>query len=124
MSKNGKWTFSENEEFFNYGEYFDTKKEAIAAGKKYFADDDYALYVGQVAECGLGVMVDVESIFEYINRNMCDEAGEAADDYLTYTAPEHDQELENELEDVITKWITRHGYEPTFFKVVNIESVE
>lgn len=123
MNNNGKWTFSSNEEFFCYGEYFETKEEAAEAGIEYFDDDGF--YIGQVEEVGAGVLVDVNAILELINESMCDEVGsEVANDYLMDTKKEHDDELENELCDVIAKWIKKHGYGPTFFKVVNIEKVE
>lgn len=125
MSKNGKWTYSTSEEYFNSGEYFDTKEQAIAFGKAECAEYEGVtkIYVGQVAEVGLGVTVDVDSIMEHINQSMCDDVGEHAEDYLMHTKNEHDNELEAELCDVITKWIKRHGYEPEFFKVINIETV-
>lgn len=123
MNNNGKWTFSSNEEYFNHGEYFETKAEAIEAGKDYYGDD--CIYVGQVEEVGLGVCVDVSAILEHINESMSDEVGsDVANDYLMDTKQEDDDELEKELQDVIIKWIKRHGYEPTFFSVVNIEKVE
>ena len=72
----------------------------------------------------LGVCVDVSAIFEHINQNMSDEVGsEVSHDYLMDTKQEHDNELESELCDVIVRWIEKHGYGPTFFKVVNIEAV-
>ena len=122
MSNEGKWTFSRSEEHYNEMEYFESKAQAIEEGKEYFEGDKF--YVGQVKECGLGVLVDVSSILEHINVNMVDEVGEHAEDYLAYTETEHDKELEQEIQDVITKWIERHEYQPTFFKVVNIEAVE
>lgn len=121
MSKQCKWTFSSDEENFCNDEY-DTKEEAIATGKEYYDGDTF--YVGRIEQPGLGVRVDVTSILEYINDCAMDEYGEGAEDYLMDTKQEHDNQLENELCDVIIKWIERHGYQPTFFKVVNIESVE
>lgn len=122
MSNNGKWTFSSNEEIFNYGEEYDTKEQAIEGGKDYFDDDPF--YVGQIESIGLGVSVDVDHIFEHINQEMCSEVGEVADDYLMHVKKDHRQELESELTDIIAKWMERHGYGPTFFSVVNIEAVE
>lgn len=122
MNNNGKWTYSGSQEYFNYGEYFDTKEAAKAYGDEQYQGESF--YVGQVETVGFGVIVDVSSIFERINENMCDEVGESADDYLMDTDQEHDNELENEITEVIIKWIERHGYQPTFFKVVNIEKVE
>lgn len=123
MDIKGKWTFSTNDEFFNYGEYFESKEDAINGGKDYFSDE-LLFYVGQAEEVGHGVIVDVDSILEHININMCDEVGEVADDYLMNIDREHAAELENELSNVIINWIERHGYSPTFFKVVNIEQAD
>lgn len=123
MNNNGNWTFSNNREIFNTCEYFYTREAAVTAGLEHFEGDNF--YVGQIREVDLGVIVDVSAILEFINDNMCDEVGfEVAEDYLMKTKKEHDNELEAELCEVITKWIKKHGYEPTFYKVVNIEKIE
>ncbi|WP_405169431.1 hypothetical protein [Paenibacillus sp. FSL H3-0286] len=122
MPNNGQWTYSSSEEYFNHGEYFGTKEEAIEAGKGDFEERKF--YIGQVEKVGLGVCVDLDSIFEHINQNMCDEVGECAEDYLMDVKQEHCNELEEEISEVIIKWIEKYNYQPTFFKVINIESVE
>lgn len=126
MDNNGKWTCSTHSEHFNDGEYFETKEQAIEFGKAEYSQYRTVskFYVGQVESVGLGVCVDTESILEHINQSVSDEVGEAAEDYLLDTKQEHDDELENELCEVIANWIERHGYGPTFFRVVNIEKVE
>lgn len=121
MNINGKWTFSSNEESFCNDE-FDTRNEAIEAGRDYYDNDPF--YVGRIEYPGLGVLVDVSGILELININMTDECGECAEDYLMHTEKEHDQELDHELCDVITRWINKHGYEPTFYKIVDVERIE
>lgn len=120
MSIDGKWTFSSNAEHFGNDE-FDTKEQAIAAGSECY--NGASFYVGRIEHPGLGVRVDVTPIFEYINDCMMDECGEWAEGYLMDTKQEHDNELEESLCKVITDWIERHGYEPTFFKVVEIEKI-
>lgn len=52
------------------------------------------------------------------------DCGEWSDEYLMNTNPEHDKELEEELCEVITKWIERHGYQPSFYRVTNVEKIE
>lgn len=118
---NGKWTFSRDEENFCNDE-FDTRNEAIEAGRDYYDSDPF--YVGQIESPGLGVTVDVSAIFERINENMCDKCGEWANDYLMDTKQEHNNELEQELCEVIARWIERYGYQPTFYTVTNIEEIE
>ncbi|MEK5358832.1 hypothetical protein [Paenibacillus sp. FSL L8-0709] len=122
----GKWVVSTSPEFFNSGDYYESKEEAIAFGLIEYAAYETVkkFHVGQVESVGLGVCVNTDSILEHINQSMCDEVGEAADDYLLYTKQEHDAELEEELSNVIIKWIEKHSYQPTFFKVINIESVD
>lgn len=122
LRKNGEWTFSRGGEYFNEGEYFDTKEAAIAFGNERY--EGLPFYVGQIETVGLGVGVDVSAICEHINQNMVDEVGEAAEGYLMDTKQEHDDELEQEIIDVIIKWIERYGYQPTFFKVVNVQKIE
>ncbi|MGR6760245.1 hypothetical protein ACU1JV_00180 [Paenibacillus sp. T2-29] len=59
--KNGQWTFNDNEHWDEgIEEYFDTRTEAIEAGKKhfdfknYYGDEDktgfYDFYIGQTFE--------------------------------------------------------------------------
>lgn len=125
-NNDGKWTLSTSSEIFNGGDYFDNKQEAIDFGLSEYKEYEHVtkFHVGQIENVGLGVCVDTDSILEHINANMCDEVGESADDYLMYTTPEHNNELEEELSNVIIKWIEKHNYHPTFFKVINIESVD
>lgn len=123
MEYHGQWTFSTNEEMFTYGEYFKDKKEAIEAGREYFEGSSF--YVGQVEDIGIRfVHIAAEEVLETIGDRVYDEVGEVAEQYLTKIPKEQEQELENEINAVLEKWITKHGYEPTFFKVINTEKVE
>ena len=60
-----KWTFSEMELDNWVYEPYNTKEEAIEAGKRHF-DDQEVCYVGRLVEmCGHDAVVDTEKV--YIN---------------------------------------------------------
>jgi hypothetical protein len=124
-SQEGKWVFSTDSETFNTGEYFDTKEQAVECGKAEYIWEDYCptFYVGQVESVNFGIYVDPDSILENISQSVYDEVGEVAEDYLNDVRKEDYEVLESELQEVVQKWMDRFGYNPTFFKVVNIEKV-
>lgn len=123
MNYNGQWTFSTNDEMFNYGEFHESKEEAIEAGKDYFEGSSF--YIGQVKDIGSGlVCVDAGEVLEIIGERAYDECGEIAEYYLSDIPEEHQQELEGALNLVLKTWIKKHGYEPTFFGVKNVEKIE
>lgn len=45
-----KWTLSDNRDWFNEHEYFDTKEEAIEFGKIYEEVHGESFYVGKIRE--------------------------------------------------------------------------
>jgi hypothetical protein len=124
-SQEGKWIFSTNDEVFRTGDYYETKEQAIEAGKAdlTWEGECPAFYVGQVESVSFALSVDVNSIFENITQSVYDEVGEVAEDYLNDVTREHYQILEEELNDVLLKWMYKFAYNPSFFRVVNIEKV-
>jgi hypothetical protein len=124
-SQEGKWIYSTDNETFTTGDYFDTKELAIEGGKAEYTwqSECPVFYVGQVKSVGFSIYVDPDSILERIAESVYDEVGEVAADYLNDVEKEHFQTLEDELNDVVRKWMDKYGYNPTFFSVVNIEKV-
>jgi hypothetical protein len=118
-SKHGKWIFGEHYEIFSPSNYYNTKEEAIQAGKGF----ENEFYVGQVVSVEFATTPNVDAVIESIAQNVYDEVGEVAEDYLNHIDKEHLQELEDGMSNLVSNWMNKHGYTPDFFKVVNIEKV-
>ncbi|MCR6515322.1 hypothetical protein M4I33_10630 [Clostridium sp. LY3-2] len=120
----GKWVaeMSLNSDIW-HGDEFDTKEQAIAEGRKLAKDDDLNKFkIGQTEPaCNFGI--DVDNVIERISETMYDDIGEVAEDYLGDVTVEHLLELEEKLNEVFFKWQKEHGYEPTFYKIINIEEI-
>jgi len=142
----GKWMCASDAdiEVWRACAYFDTKEDAIHAGKlavdairngKTFVEDIRehvedilgflpeepinSFAVGRVAPVYLPV--DIESLLERTEEIVYDEVGEVADEYyLTDEIPEEKQE---ELCSLISNWFAKNGYECPFTKIVDIEPV-
>lgn len=142
----GKWMCASDTdvEVWRACAYFDTKEEAIHAGKlavdairngKTFVEEIWehvedilgflpeepinSFVVGRVAPVYLPV--DIESLLERTQEIVYDEVGEVADDYcLTEEIPEEKQE---ELCSLISNWFAKNGYDCPFTKITNIEPV-
>ena len=133
--KTGQWMYQIGEsDIWNSGEEFDTKEEAIKAGReeviaenKSYDDKKYQyehFYIGLIEECSNCHGVNVERILEDIAEIVYDEVGEVAEDYLADVTREHSNELEEKLNDVLFTWMKEHGYTQSFFKIVAVETVE
>lgn len=120
-----KWVYSTNEELFSSDEY-DSKEEAIKAAKEDYTWEDQCptFYVGQVQEVDFHLDVDVDAILERIAVLVSEEVGEVADNYLDDVTAEHAEQLNDELNEVVQKWMNQHQYNPTFYSVIHIEKVE
>lgn len=142
----GKWMCASDTdvEVWRACAYFDTKEDAIHAGKlavdairngKTFVEEIWehvedilgflpeepinSFVVGRVAPVYLPV--DIESLLERTQEIVYDEVGEVADDYcLTDEIPEEKQE---ELCSLISNWFAKNGYDCPFTKITNIEPV-
>lgn len=142
----GKWMCASDTdvETWNACAYYDTKEDAIHAGKlaldavrngKTFVEEIWehvedilgvlpekpinSFAVGRVAQVYLPV--DIESLLERTEEMVYDEVGEVADEY--YLADEIPEEKKEELCSLISNWFAKNGYECPFTKIVDIEPV-
>ena len=108
-------------------QYFDTKEEAIQSGLDALKEDETlqgsTLYVGQ-KESVCTSSIDIDLLLENVAENTTCELSEVGEDYLMDVSKEAQDELEEKLNDVFFEWIKKYNYEPTFYKIVNIEEVE
>lgn len=126
--KDGQWMVSNTPDYFDNGQHFDSKQEAIDFGLKEYSGDYTrisCLYLGQVETLGLGVVVDIKRILKDVGQSLYVDTGfDGVEDYLSHTKKEHNDELEEELVNVIISWIVRHNYQPTCYYLTNVEKVD
>lgn len=142
----GKWMCASDTdvEVWRACAYFDTKEEAIHAGKlavdairngKTFVEEIWehvedilgflpeepinSFVVGRVAPVYLPV--DVTSLLEQTQEMICQEVGEVADSY--YLTDEIPEDKQDELQSLIIGWFAKNGYDCPFTKITNIEPV-
>lgn len=142
-----KWMCNGNidSDAWEASEYFDTKEEAIEAGKKalreFIADPEneydqsdvlghvYEEYeeihtifaVGQLHSPSLRVYAD--SVIENLQEQSDEYCGEVAETYLDDVTKEQEKDLEEKLNAVLNEWLIKYNHEPTFFYLDNIEKV-
>lgn len=116
--KSGQWMYNfGDEENWNEGEYFNTKEEAIEAGKEEaISRDEESYQVGQIA-CFIP-HIDADIIFEIIGEDAYEECGEHADNYPS-VSKEEAKLLEERLNKVLSKWLDETNNNPTFYKIIN-----
>jgi hypothetical protein len=115
------WVISVSEEEGYYGDY-PTREEAIAAGFQEFGEPPF--YVGKSRPpAPLSSGIDAEQIIDYaiecpLEEDWCLE--------FAHFEPTDEQvaELTQQLRVVVDAWVKRHGLEPKWFVVDNIERIE
>lgn len=116
-----EWCYSFNGE--NFEGHFATKEDAIGEAKECITEDDGSvIYVGQVKEVTVGVPVDW--LLDQLGEQACEQAGEYAQDFLSYVNREHQFELEEQLNKVLLTWMKKNNYEPNFWSVDNVEEIK
>lgn len=141
MNLDGKWLLTFDDEDWtinNFGE-FDSKQDLLEYIKETGAVQLYdvwleekgeepdesnkvTFYIGKVEDFVPGVNVD--SILDDISENAYCHGGEYAEDYLCNVSREEAHELEDALNEVLTKWIKKYKHEPHFYQIVAIEEIE
>lgn len=105
------------------GEFYYTKEDAIAEGKIFAEKEGLTEFeVGEKLEITLPG-IDTDSVLERIAESVYDEVGEAAEAYLQDVKREHQDELDEKLNEVLFDWATKYGYHPSCWKIVNIETI-
>ncbi|MGG1659492.1 hypothetical protein [Brevibacillus sp. NRS-1366] len=136
MKSHGKWIYEKcDEENWDLCEdEYDTKEEAIEAARAFFKqwkeedpeefEDETGgthFQVGQIQK--YAPHINVESVIDDIGERAYDECGEWAGEYLYDVKSEHQNELEEKLNEALGAWIEKYGYQPRWFNVCNTEDV-
>ena len=145
--ENNKWVLNlQEDDFWNATETFDTKEEAIKEGReclKNIADcidiNGYDADLFGTEQLDMGDIVnhffvgktrnfepsiDVDDIFERLEDDAFNEAGEIAEDYLWNIKKEESDELSTELTKVFNEWASKYNHEPHFYIIDDIEKIE
>lgn len=142
MENDGKWCVSLSDEHFSGYDFFNTKQEAIDAGRQEykrlatsnstFKDsdmlggclDDYSdgmFYVGQIVE--YKPKLDVEVIIERLMDNAFDYLGDYAEGFLADLTGRQEDELERDLQVILDKWLDKYDLLPKGYHLVSIQRV-
>jgi len=124
MSKNGKWCTSANGETFD-GDFFETKAEAIHdfIEKKKQGSEEHQVkvfWVGQASKFIASQFINADRIIDDAQDCAVCEAGEYADDWLSFISKEEMKELD----DLLEKWVKKNKLEPNFYQIRNSERIE
>lgn len=112
-----RWTISETGMSFSC--QFDSREEAIEEGKAVYAKD---FYIGKCQDVKAPSM-PASYIFEHLNEALYDEVGDVVDDWPSVTR--QDEEIfQKGLDKLIDEFLSKFGYRPEFFKVVEIELIK
>ena len=119
MSK--QYAYSFDDEYFGPCT-FNSKEEALADARKE-ADADYLLvYIGEVNYYEEDCSGLANDIIETLRERAYDEVDDLADNYMDLTK-EEEKILEERLKKVILDFQKEFGYEPTFFTVSDVETI-
>lgn len=147
MSKNeSKWicAISVDTEIWSASDYFDTRDEAIKAGRKALIElsenmeenydmsdvlgccweEEYlpqTFAIGQLSSPSL--YIDGGSIIENLQDQAHSECGDFADGFLDDVSKEEEEELSEKLNYVLNEWINRYNYHPEFYNIYGIEKI-
>lgn len=122
-TESGQWTWNFCKDDIWVNELYETKQDAIEAGRTSARDAEKQLFfVGQIETISLPT-IGVSSLLDDLGCQIYDEVGEVAEGYLLYVKQEHQDELEDALNLVFTEWAIKYGYTPNFYEIVNIEQI-
>lgn len=120
--KSGQWMYNfGDEEHWNECEYFDTKEEAVDAGRaEAIAREESQYQVGQIVD--FVPRISAEYVLEQISEDAYEECGDNVGDY-PFTNKEDQQKLQEMLDEVLERWMDKTNNYPTFYKIEKVENL-
>ena len=123
----GKYVYSFSDDCF-MSEGYDTPWEALAAAQKEekesLSHETHAVvYIGIAGE-KWKPRIDGGGIVDMLQANAYDIGGEFAESYLQGVTKEEIDELTDVLTKAFDAWAAKHGYEPDFYPVENVQEYE
>lgn len=120
-----KWIYSENEElYWELSDEFDSKEDAIESAKEDEEIEGESIFVGKKVPgrvCGVDIDYILENVLLHSTDGLEDGIGE---DFLMNVEKEHIDELEDKFNEIFFEWIKKYNYEPDWFEVIDVESVD
>jgi urocanate hydratase len=124
MSRNNKWTYElYSEEYWTSGEDFDTKEEAIEAGKEAALDEEEisSFYVGQIKD--FIPKINTWRITDDLMEDAAEQCGKASDSFLDGITEEQRQRLSELLDEALSKWLDETNNHPDFYGIDNVKVI-
>lgn len=116
-------TETDNEIWHPDEEGFATREEAIEIGTEMAKKDGLKSFrIGRRVDVGIPNL-DTEDIIERLQDQIYDEVGEVGEDYLDNVTEEHQNELEEKLNEVFYQWSVQHGYAPSCYHIYDEEVI-
>lgn len=125
ITKTGKWLFSQNEEYWDSVDEFDSKEEAIKFGKEEYLNEDFC--VGQMYDIefdGKDLYDPCERIIEELDIELYEEIGEASEYWRDSITREQELDLNKMINETVLKWIEKNKLQPSCFKIDDVEFIE
>jgi hypothetical protein len=125
MSRNNKWTYElYNEENWSTNEDFNTKEEAIEAGKEAALDEEEIalFYVGKIVDYEPNV--NAYRVVDDLIEDAAEQCGEVSDSFLDNVTKEQYKLLSEILDDVLYQWLRATNNQPNFYRIVNVETIK
>lgn len=120
--KSGQWMYNfGDEEHWNECEYFDTKEEAVDAGRaEAIAREESEYQVGQIVD--FVPRISAYNALEQISEQAYEECGDNVGDY-PFTNKEDQQKLQEMLDEALERWMDKTNNYPTFYKIEKVENL-
>lgn len=125
VTKTGKWTISQNEEYWSYSEEFDSKEDAIEFGRKECCHEDF--YVGQKYDLefdGKDLYDPSERIIEDLDDCLFNEVGEAGEYWYNSITIKMEEDLNKMINEAVLTWIEKNKLQPSCFKIDDVELIK
>lgn len=120
----GKWTVSQNEEYWTVDEELASREDAIRFGKKYYMGESFC--VGQAVNLEF-LPTDVflsDDVIERLSEQLSSVVGESAVDWENEMSKEAYDDLETITSEAVMKWIEKHSLQPSVYTIIDVDWIE
>lgn len=119
----GKWTISQDEEYWNNDEELSSKEDAIEFGKSFYEGEGF--FVGQIVKLEF-LPSDVslsDNAMESLSEQLYEEVGEVAENWENEVSKEAYNDLETIISEAVMKWIEKYSLQPSTFTLSCVDWV-
>ena len=117
--KKDVWLYSKDGEYFDSHEY-ESKEAAIKAARN--EGFESCFYVGKKEDASIPT-IHTNHVLEDIQEDIYDECGESGENWVQGMKDEDIKKLDNKLNNIFFKWINESGYNPNWYKIVDVEKI-